>query len=237
MINVKNILYYIIFSFPFILFIYKKFYLMQTDKDSNSMSNLKKEIMEFGFEEDKVDLALKMSNDKEEICNLIVKMMEDPEFMTQIQTNLQMQKINTQNNNDANKISNENMNIFNNLFSQFQQYKMVILVRKDLNMSVGKTAAQVAHAALGAYKLSLAKNNDKVINWENFSGQAKIVLSVENEKELFSLKDKADKNGLITCLIHDAGRTEVSPNTATCCAIGPDVVQKIDEITGKLKLL
>ena len=210
---------------------------MQSEKNSDSSSNLKKEIMEFGFDEDKVDLALKMSQDKEEICNLIVKMMEDPEFFVQIKTNLQMQQTNSQNINNNNVIKNNIINIFQNLSNQFQQYKMVIVVRKDLNMSIGKTSAQVAHATLGAYKLSMTKNNDKVNNWENYSGQAKIVLSVENEKELFEIKDKADKNGLITCLIHDAGRTEVSPNTATCCAIGPDTVQKIDEITGKLKLL
>ena len=210
---------------------------MQSEKNSDSSSNLKKEIMEFGFDEDKVDLALKMSQDKEEICNLIVKMMEEPEFFVQIKTNLQMQQTNSQNINNNNVIKNNIINIFQNLPNQFQQYKMVIVVRKDLNMSIGKTSAQVAHATLGAYKLSMTKNNDKVNNWENYSGQAKIVLSVENEKELFEIKDKADKNGLITCLIHDAGRTEVSPNTATCCAIGPDTIQKIDEITGKLKLL
>ena len=85
-------------------------------------------------------------------------------------------------------------NLFQNLSNQFQQYKMVIVVRRDLKMSIGKTSAQVAHAALGAYKLSLSKNSDKVTNWENFSGQAKIVLGVENEKELFEIKDKADKN-------------------------------------------
>ena len=208
---------------------------MQSGNDSNISSDLKKEIMEFGFEEDKVDLALKMSNDKEEICNLIVRMMEEPEFYVQIKTNLEMKQT-VQKNND-NKINNNILNIFQNLSNQFQEYKMVIIVRKDLKMSIGKTSAQVAHAALGAYKLSLTKNNDKVKNWENFSGQAKIVLGVENEKELYEIKDKADKNGLITCLIHDAGRTEVSPNTATCCAIGPDTTQKIDEITGKLKLL
>ena len=208
---------------------------MESKKDSESLANLKKEIMEFGFEEDKVDLALKMSNDKEEICNLIVRMMEEPEFLVQIKSNLETKEINSKNND--NKINNELINTIQNFSNQFQQYKMVIVVRKDLNMSVGKTSAQVAHAALGAYKLSLTKNNDKVVNWENFSGQAKIVLGVQNEKELFDIKDKADKNGLITCLIHDAGRTEVSPNTATCCAIGPDAVQKIDEITGKLKLL
>ena len=208
---------------------------MQEENDKNFSSNLKQEIMEFGFEEDKVDLAMKMSNDKEEICNLIVKMMEDPEFFIQIKTNFEMQKMNKEKN--ENKINNDIMNIFQNLSNQFQQYKMVIVVRKDLNMSIGKTSAQVAHAALGAYKLSLKNSSDKVANWENFSGQAKIVLGVGNEKELLEIKEKADKNGLITCLIHDAGRTEVSPNTATCCAIGPDTIQKIDEITGKLKLL
>ena len=208
---------------------------MQEENDKNFSSNLKQEIMEFGFEEDKVDLAMKMSNDKEEICNLIVKMMEDPEFFIQIKTNFEMQKMNKEKN--ENKINNDIMNIFQNLTNQFQQYKMVIVVRKDLNMSIGKTSAQVAHAALGAYKLSLKNSSDKVANWENFSGQAKIVLGVGNEKELLEIKEKADKNGLITCLIHDAGRTEVSPNTATCCAIGPDTIQKIDEITGKLKLL
>ena len=200
--------------------------------------------MEFGFDEDKVDLAMKMSSDKEEICNLIVRMIEEPEFLIQIKTNLQMKESTTQNNN-ANKINNNNnaqlfnnnIETFLNNLSQFQQYKMVIVVRRDLKMSIGKTSAQVAHAALGAYKSSLYQNSDKVSKWENISGQAKIVLGVENEKELFIIKDKADSCGLITCLIHDAGRTEVSPNTATCCAIGPDTVQKIDEITGKLKLL
>ena len=231
-----KIIYYISLFIPLVLIlIFYLFKLMQSEKDSNPLSNLKKEIMEFGFDEDKVDLALKMSNDKEEICNLIVKMMEDPEFLIQIKTNFEMKETNSNKNN--NKINNDMFNLFQNLSNQFQQYKMVIVVRRDLKMSIGKTSAQVAHAALGAYKLYLSKNSDKVTNWENFSGQAKIVLGVENEKELFEIKDKADKNGLITCLIHDAGRTEVSPNTATCCAIGPDVVQKIDEITGKLKLL
>ena len=166
---------------------------MQEEKDKNFSSNLKQEIMEFGFEEDKVDLAMKMSNDKEEICNLIVKMMEDPEFFIQIKTNFEMQKMNKEKN--ENKINNDIMNIFQNLSNQFQQYKMVIVVRKDLNMSIGKTSAQVAHAALGAYKLSLKNSSDKVANWENFSGQAKIVLGVGNEKELLEIKKKLIKMG------------------------------------------
>ena len=208
-------------------------------QENNSQNDLKKEILEFGFEEEKVDLAMKISNDKEEICNLVVKMMEDPEFFNQIKSNTQVTE-SENNNNNLNSGNNNLVMDFSNFIqnlNNFQQYKMVIVVRKDLNMSIGKTSAQVAHAALGAYKKSLNKNNNVVLNWENLSGQAKIVLAVDNEKQLFEIKNKAEQAGLITCLIHDAGRTQVAPNTATCCAIGPDLVQKIDEITGKLKLL
>ena len=207
-------------------------------QDNNSQNDLKKEILEFGFEEEKVDLAMKMSNDKEEICNLIVKMMEEPDFYAQIKTNSQINENQSKNNiNNQNNLVMDFSNLFHNFANNIQQYKMVIVVRKDLNMSIGKTSAQVAHAALGAYKKSLSKNSNIVMNWENMSGQAKIVLGVDNEKQLLEIKNKAEQAGLITCLIHDAGRTEIAPNTATCCAIGPDLVQKIDEITGKLKLL
>ena len=234
----KIIYYYVILLISIILFyLFKNLFLMQ--QENNSQNDLKKEILEFGFEEEKVDLAMKMSNDKEEICNLVVKMMEDPEFFNQLKSNTQVTE--SQNNNNNLNSGNNNLvmdfsNFIQNL-NNFQQYKMVIVVRKDLNMSIGKTSAQVAHAALGAYKKSLNKNSNVVLNWENLSGQAKIVLAVDNEKQLFEIKNKAEQAGLITCLIHDAGRTQVAPNTATCCAIGPDLVQKIDEITGKLKLL
>ena len=195
---------------------------------------LKKEIMEFGFDEEKVDLAMKLSSDKEEICNLIVRMIEEPEFYNQMKSNTQLNQ--NQNNNNNNSLFSNFSNILQNL-SNPQEYKMVIVVRNDLKMSIGKTAAQVGHAVLGAYQRSMNKNALLVNNWQNFSGQAKIVLQVNSEKELKDIEDNAKKNGLITCLIHDAGRTEVAPNTPTCCAIGPDLVSNIDKITGNLKLL
>ena len=229
----KIIYYYIILLIPFILFyIFKKLFLMQSQHDNNSQNDLKKEILEFGFEEEKVDLALKMSNDKEEICNLIVRMMEEPDFYAQIKSNTQISE-----NQPKNDLLSGFSNLIQNLAGNYKQYKMVIVVRRDLKMSIGKTAAQVAHAAVGAYQISLSNNSNIILDWENYSGQAKIVLGVENENELFEIKKKADMAGLVSCLIHDAGRTELQPNTATCCAIGPDLVQKIDEITGKLKLL
>ena len=41
----------------------------------------------------------------------------------------------------------------------------------------------------------------------------------------------------MTCFIADAGRTEVMPGTITCMGIGPDKEEKIDKVTGKLKML
>jgi PTH2 family peptidyl-tRNA hydrolase len=191
------------------------------DNNSNNISNqLKNEILDFGFDSEKIDLAMKISSNKEEIINLIVQMMEQPEFYTQLKSQTFQQ--NTQ---------------LQNIFQQPQQYKMVIVVRTDLNMSLGKVSAQVGHAVLGAYKLSLQNDLTKTNNWENFSGQAKIVLGVSSKEELFDIQNKAREAGLVTCLIHDAGRTQVAPNTPTCCAIGPDLVENIDKITGKLKLL
>ncbi|MCA9495473.1 MAG: peptidyl-tRNA hydrolase Pth2 [Nanoarchaeota archaeon] len=112
------------------------------------------------------------------------------------------------------------------------ELKQVILVRKDLNMSKGKTAAQVAHAAVEAV---LKSEKSMVSKWRQ-SGMKKVTLIVESEKELFKFLQIAKDDGLITGLIRDAGRTEIESGTATCLAIGPDDSDLIDSITGELKM-
>jgi PTH2 family peptidyl-tRNA hydrolase len=87
---------------------------------------------------------------------------------------------------------------------------------------------------LKAYKQSM--NSNDVISWET-SGQAKIVLAVENEETLLSFYEKAKKSGINSCTIKDAGRTQVEAGTTTVCAIGPAKVSIIDSITGNLSLL
>lgn len=52
------------------------------------------------------------------------------------------------------------------------------------------------------------------------------------------IHDKAVAAGLEVHLITDSGRTEFHGQpTRTCLAIGPDLAEKIDEITGHLQLL
>jgi len=114
-----------------------------------------------------------------------------------------------------------------------QDYKQVILVRSDLKLPKGKLGAQVAHASVEAV---LRSEKNIVKNWRE-SGMKKVVLKVEDLKELYYYRDSASASELVFALITDAGLTVVEPGTVTCLAIGPDSVQRIDAITGKLKML
>ncbi len=110
---------------------------------------------------------------------------------------------------------------------------MVILARQDLKLPKGKLAAQSSHASVD----SVLKSDKKIVEaWRNEGGK-KIVLKVKDEKELFRYKQMADDAGLKTALIKDAGHTVLEPGTVTCLGIGPDEEEKIDRITGKLKMV
>ena len=114
-----------------------------------------------------------------------------------------------------------------------EEIKFVIVVRKDLDMACGKIATQVGHACS-----SVVYNNiDLVYNWISHGNQKKAVLKVKSEKELIDLLKKAKELKILTTIIRDAGKTQVEPNTLTCCGFGPDISYKIDKLTGHLKLL
>jgi peptidyl-tRNA hydrolase, PTH2 family len=115
-------------------------------------------------------------------------------------------------------------------------FKQVVLVRNDLKLPKGKMAAQVAHACVDAVLLSLKRDSDIVKKWRN-EGMKKIILKVEDEKELILYFQKAKDSGLVTALITDAGRTVVEPGTKTCIAIGPNKEEEIDLLTKDLKMI
>ena len=112
-------------------------------------------------------------------------------------------------------------------------YKQVILVREDLKLPKGKLAAQCSHAAVDA----AAKSDRKIVDLWKKEGGKKIVLKVKDEKELFTYKEMAENLGLKTALITDAGHTVLEPGTKTCLGIGPDEEEKIDKVSGKLKMM
>ena len=112
-------------------------------------------------------------------------------------------------------------------------YKQVILVREDLKLSLGKASSQVAHAAVDA----ASKSDKKIVDLWKKEGGKKIVLKVKDEKELFKYKQMAEDIGLKTALIIDAGHTVLEPGTITCLGIGPDLEEKIDKVSGKLRMV
>lgn len=114
--------------------------------------------------------------------------------------------------------------------------KMVIVVRADLKMSKGKAAAQAAHAAVNCAFASKKKDSRTFDKWMD-SGQRKVVLKVQDEKQLFEIKAMADAAGLINSVITDAGRTEIAPGSVTCIGIGPSTDSILDKITGELSML
>lgn len=125
-------------------------------------------------------------------------------------------------------------------------YKQIIILRKDLNMRKGKMVAQGAHASMAAI-LNLGTKNDngelvipndpRVQPW--LEGKfKKICVSVNSEDELLSIYNEAIKSNLVCALIQDSGLTEFGGvPTYTSVAIGPDKSINIDPLTSKLSLL
>ncbi len=123
-------------------------------------------------------------------------------------------------------------------------YKQVLLYRRDLKMRKGKIAAQCAHASVGVLlrpalrahapgtrplPVDLTEASEQWLRY----GQAKIVLSVEDEQTLLQAHALALEACLPTIVITDAGHTEFrGVPTRTTVAIGPAPVAAIDAITG-----
>ncbi len=142
--------------------------------------------------------------------------------------------------------------------------KQVIVIRKDLQMRLGKSVAQGSHASMSwtaEIIRQLFSDNEDVVQRAIETGTSiavtsnlvsltaeqlawifgrftKICLYVESEAELDDIHHSALEAGLDSRIIVDSGVTEFrGVPTKTCLAIGPHYASKIDPITGHLKLL
>ena len=126
--------------------------------------------------------------------------------------------------------------------------KQVIVIRRDLKMRRGKEIAQGAHAssawitdlvtdALDRSTGAAAIVVDPVaVVWITTSWR-KVTLQVHTEDEIVALHEAALARGLRSHLVHDSGRTEFAGvPTITALAIGPDLADVIDEVTGDLPI-
>ena len=115
-------------------------------------------------------------------------------------------------------------------------YKMVIVMRTDLKMSVGKMIAQACHAAVSCSEEAKRTQTKHWRRWRD-EGAKKVALQADSLEELEELAKKAESLDITYVLIQDAGHTEVPPGTTTCIGIGPHQEQFVDKVTGNLPLL
>jgi PTH2 family peptidyl-tRNA hydrolase len=113
--------------------------------------------------------------------------------------------------------------------------KQVIIIRTDLDMGKGKIAAQVGHACVLGAEHVRKSNPEWFSEW--WEGQEKIVLKVSSLKELEQIKQITIELGIPWSEVTDAGHTQIAPGTVTCISLGPAPEEKIDKVTGDLKLL
>lgn len=139
-------------------------------------------------------------------------------------------------------------------------YKQIIIVRKDLKMSIGKICSQVSHASM-AFLSTFIKNNadldghidgyiDKCIyhNWIN-GIFTKVVLEADNRNHLLKAMKMAEELGMVEgedfFLIKDNCLTELEPEeydengtgrTLTCIGFRPMESEIIDKIGKKYQL-
>lgn len=116
------------------------------------------------------------------------------------------------------------------------RYKQTIVIRTDIQMSVGKLAAQACHASLEAALKAMKSHPDIFEAWLR-EGAKKVVLRVESLEELLRLREKAERLGIPNALITDRGLTELPPGTVTALAVGPAESSLVDRVTGRLRLL
>jgi PTH2 family peptidyl-tRNA hydrolase len=126
--------------------------------------------------------------------------------------------------------------------------KQVIVMRNDLNMRKGKMIAQGSHAAMmflvgrviqASHGTSREiEFSEEMWHWLSTGRMTKVCVRVDSEVELLEIQRKCCDAHLPVYLITDAGMTEFAGvPTKTCLAIGPASAEKIDQITGHLKLL
>jgi PTH2 family peptidyl-tRNA hydrolase len=119
--------------------------------------------------------------------------------------------------------------------------KQVIVMRRDLGMRRGKEIAQGAHASMIWLALRIRQPiytfTDAERRWLD-GPFTKVCVRVDSEEELLAVVQRAQEAGVLVYLCVDAGKTEFhGVPMPTCCAVGPDFPERIDPITGHLKLL
>ena len=117
-----------------------------------------------------------------------------------------------------------------------QPLKMVFVVNHALKMGKGNIAAQVGHAAVKATLKSGEVRPELLDAWLS-TGQKKICVKANDSSHIEEIEKQANQLKILSVKINDAGHTQIPSGSLTVLALGPDEEEKLDELTGELKLL
>lgn len=113
------------------------------------------------------------------------------------------------------------------------QVNMYIVMNKSLEMGKGKLCSQSCHA-VAAIVRKFERNPTSMYKKWLFNNEPKIVLKA-TEEELIQL---SKKYSTITYEVHDAGKTQIAPNSFTALGFYPMPVNDVPSIDlQSLKLL
>ena len=125
---------------------------------------------------------------------------------------------------------------FERFVTNDQPLKMVFVINHELKMGKGKIAAQVGHAAVKA-TLQSGEHRPELLDAWLSTGQKKVCVKADDVRQLEQIEQQAKHHQILTSKIHDAGHTQIPAGSYTVLALGPDEEEKLDALTGELKLL
>ena len=103
--------------------------------------------------------------------------------------------------------------------------KLVIVVRKDLDMKMGKKIVLIIHATVRAVKKASRMN---MFLWETFNNENKIILEVNSLDDLWDIRQKCRDEKINYVRARDLSG-EI-PSEWAAIAIGPHSSKEIDKI-------
>ena len=119
---------------------------------------------------------------------------------------------------------------------QSMDTKMVIAIRTDKyyeNLSTSLSARLVSEAVIYAYQRGQEVDSVAVNQW-SMNGSRKVVVKCPSLEELEALKAKAESTGVNYYILQKQLFDAVEP---VLCVVGPALLERVDQVTGHLKLL
>ncbi|NHJ48478.1 MAG: aminoacyl-tRNA hydrolase [Asgard group archaeon] len=122
------------------------------------------------------------------------------------------------------------------MFKRDFNFKMVIILRKDLKLSKGQAAIYASHVAVNAVIDAKRKKSNWLRDWFS-EGQKKVVVQVPSEEELVKIYEKSKTENLPGAIVSLKNSIDESKEDFVAVAIGPAPNTKITDFTRDLKLM